>query len=576
MTDAQQQRWATWGIAALLMLHVGLAFDAARQWAPTHDEYWHLPVGLLNLRTGRFDYDRLNPPGMRMLAAIPVWLAGGESGIVDSNEQTTVYGNQFFAANGERSRQLFLLGRCMVILTSVCGGVILSKWCWELSGPLAAVVGVAFWCADPTMIANAALVTTDMGAVVFMLSTLYSLWHFAQRPTFVNALVFGMLLGISQLIKFTCLLLFPLAFLLWFVARWRNPAVKESSAKKITVLWILALSLSLFCLNAGYLFQGTFSEIELLEFGSDSMRAVSVFCGGSVRAPVPIDYLLGLDHQRAMMEITHPVFLNEVWQTDPFPQYYLMTLVYKLPHVTQFLVVLTAIAFVIPGTWSRFLRQSLFLVFPAAVLVIVASCSRMQLGIRYILPALPLLFVWSAGLVSSLAVSHKRAKLALMAATCLMLVPLRFHPHHLGYFNLFAGGPGEGRLHLVDSNIDWGQDLYFLKLYVDEHHIEDLGLAYFGSISPAKAGLSYHIPPLYNPEPGWYAVSVNFVMGRPYVVRGEDGESLTAAPYALSYFRKFKEQARVGSSIYVYHLTEADVEHFRKTVRIKAIPYPEL
>jgi len=67
---------------------------------------------------------------------------------------------------------------------------------------------------------------------------------------------------------------------------------------------------------------------------------------------------------------------------------------------------------------------------------------------------------------------------------------LRVHPHYLGYFNEVAGGPAQGWRYLVDSNVDWGQDLRALKGWTDAHGVTHLKLSYFGSADP----LYYRIP----------------------------------------------------------------------------------
>jgi hypothetical protein len=48
---------------------------------------------------------------------------------------------------------------------------------------------------------------------------------------------------------------------------------------------------------------------------------------------------------------------------------------------------------------------------------------------------------------------------------------LRVHPQYLGYFNELAGGPSGGWRYLVDSNLDWGQDLRALKQWMDDHGV---------------------------------------------------------------------------------------------------------
>jgi hypothetical protein len=132
----------------------------------------------------------------------------------------------------------------------------------------------------------------------------------------------------------------------------------------------------------------------------------------------------------------------------------------------------------------------------------------------------------------------------------------------LAYFNALVGGPSEGGWHLVDSNIDWGQDLYALRNYLDQHKIQDVGLAYFGTVLPASAGIEAHKPPQRFPQPGWYAISVNFVNGRPHVLRNSKGERIQVGLGDFSYFRFFKPVATIGYSINVYHLTQQDVSRY--------------
>jgi hypothetical protein len=61
-------------------------------------------------------------------------------------------------------------------------------------------------------------------------------------------------------------------------------------------------------------------------------------------------------------------------------------------------------------------------------------------------------------------------------------------PNYLAYFNQIAGGPSRGYLHLVDSSLDWGQDLPALKTWIDNHEAivdrKPIYLAYFGTADP--------------------------------------------------------------------------------------------
>src|SRR5205823_7999770 len=74
---------------------------------------------------------------------------------------------------------------------------------------------------------------------------------------------------------------------------------------------------------------------------------------------------------------------------------------------------------------------------------------------------------------------------------------LSVYPHSLAYFNEVAGGPENGHDHLVNSNIDWGQDLLYLKAWLDEHpEARPLGVAYCNVVGPQLGGIKeFDLPP---------------------------------------------------------------------------------
>jgi hypothetical protein len=126
--------------------------------------------------------------------------------------------------------------------------------------------------------------------------------------------------------------------------------------------------------------------------------------------------------------------------------------------------------------------------------------TQVNIGLRYVLPAFPLLMVL-AGSTSLL--WKKRKVLRGILAISLMLwyagESLSIYPHYLSYFNQIAGGPKNGYRFLVDSNLDWGQGLKGLKKYMDENGISKIKLSYFGTADPEQYGISYQALPSFPP-----------------------------------------------------------------------------
>src|SRR3954468_14100846 len=114
MTAAHSPSKRFWlPVAAVMLVHGALGIDAARRLTVTHDEYWHLPVGLLNLRTGRFDYDQLNPPLCRMAAALPLLVTSARTAGLEPEAGLAGWGDAFLAANPDHYQTWFTAGRAV-------------------------------------------------------------------------------------------------------------------------------------------------------------------------------------------------------------------------------------------------------------------------------------------------------------------------------------------------------------------------------------------------------------------------------------------------------------------------------
>jgi hypothetical protein len=121
---------------------------------------------------------------------------------------------------------------------------------------------------------------------------------------------------------------------------------------------------------------------------------------------------------------------------------------------------------------------------------------------------------------------------------------LMIFPHHLSFFNEFTGGPTQGYKYLADSNIDWGQDLIFLKQYLVKHNMDFIYLSHFGLVEPAVYGIDYKPLPSY-PILGTVAISVNHLLG--ISAWKKIGES-------FKWLRELEPDDRVGYSILIYKI----------------------
>ncbi len=266
------------------------------------------------------------------------------------------------------------------------------------------------------------------------------------------------------------------------------------------------------------------------------------------------------------MEGKHTVFLDGEWSVTGFRNYYLWSMFYKLPHALQILFVATGIWIVTSTGVARRPRTQLSILLPPVTMILAAQSSPMQLGIRYILPAIPfaILFISQSAQGLSWEKSSRTRTAIVGVLVCWMVLSIRYHPHHLAHFNELAGGPLGGRKHLLDSNLDWGQDLQGLKKYLEAQHLGEIGVAYFGGIRPELIGIGHRSVPVHLPQPGIYAVSASLAEGRPLLIDRKNGElDLDFQAFSYFSFSEFKPIAQIGYSIEVFNLTDEDVAKWR-------------
>jgi hypothetical protein len=178
----------------------------------------------------------------------------------------------------------------------------------------------------------------------------------------------------------------------------------------------------------------------------------------------------------------------------------------------------------------------------------------MNLGLRHVLPLYPFLFVFLGGAVARIWKSGGWASRSglLILGIWLVASSIRAYPNYLAFFNELAGGPSNGHRILVDSNLDWGQDLKGLKQWMISQGVDTIQLAYFGTADPAY----YRIKALYLPgslfvssppltdvakSPPYVAISATYLAGL-YLAHKDT--------YAA--FRGKKPVASIGHSILVY------------------------
>ena len=183
--------------------------------------------------------------------------------------------------------------------------------------------------------------------------------------------------------------------------------------------------------------------------------------------------------------------------------------------------------------------------FVAALTILLISLTvKVTLGVRLVMPLYPLLAIVSAQgvlfvLRTNATMLSRLACAVLLAAA--IVIPIRAHPDHLAYFNALAGDHPERVL--VDSNLDWGQDLYRLRDTIAARGITDsVFVAYFGTADLTAAGVPRaRVLGIRERRAGWIAASETYLAGE-WVGR------------AYAWLLDYEPVARIGPSMRLWHI----------------------
>lgn len=551
----------TRGTAAVLLLLAAFAAQAslaARRDSVTIDEFVHLPVGLYLLKGGDFRVDPINPPLARMALALPLLARDVElpDGALLGHWR---FAGEFMRRNFFSYHELFVSSRHAAIAVSLLLAGTVFAWARSLYGKTAAMLALLLFCFSPAMLAHGHLVTLDMAGALGFVLTLFLFWRFLERPGPAAGVGVGAAAGAALLCKLSSAVLAP-ALLLSLLVQLCGPGRRAASAPRFTGSLVLVPLVALLVVNLGYGFTGSFAPLGRAAFLPGGTLAGLAGALPGLRLPLPLPLLEGIDQvtQVAVARTDYFFLLGEL-STSGWWYYQPVAFLAKAPLPLLLLSGLALAAFALgrtPGKREHCLYLPLLLLFAADALL-----NSQNIGVRHVLAAWPLLFIavspLLAGALCDLPEQWRRRRprpasaAALLALAWFVGASLSVAPRYLQYFNELAGGPENGHRVLIDSNLDWGQDLVRLEEYIEDRGLERVALAYFGRVDPHVYGIDF-VPLERGTSERVAVVSASFLMGRPYYWfhRGRPG---LVPPDTYAWLRDRTPSARVGS-LFVYEL----------------------
>jgi hypothetical protein len=478
-----RDRRLAWAAALLTVIGSIRIASTWRVLSHTIDENAHLAAGMQWLSEHKYDYEAQHPPLARVVGALVPYLRGERSHHVLNIHYE---GFKILGWNAHYDRVL-ALGRSGILVFYWIASAVVFWWARRIGGSMAGLLAIAIFSTTPPILAHSGLITTDMALAAFTSAAIVASLEWAREPDWRRTILVGVLTACAVASKFSALVFLPAAWLAMY--GWRvfcdrpDAGVLSSEVRRRIRPACGAVAIAALVIWAIYRF--TFGPVGVL---------------GGMRLPAPQFYQGIYDvwmHNRE----GHGSFLLGKLSLTGFWYYYPVVLSVKTPLAMLGLVaVVSAIAL-----WRR--RRDLGMPMAmAAGIVLFALTSRINIGVRHILPVYTA-FAVIAGVGLSDAFLSRRRWMAVAGALLLawqMAESIRIHPDYVAYTNQLAGTRPE-RI-LADSDLDWGQDMnrlhdFFADKGAKEVAIKVLNFSYsveLGHDLPKRRAM-----PADGPAPGW-------------------------------------------------------------------------
>jgi len=590
-------------ILVIFLLSIFFIFQitSSIQESQTTDEGVHLAAGYSYLITGDFRMNTEHPPLLKELSALPLLLVKDKIVSPESLPSWENYHQWLFARefiyndNNQISVDLILLlGRLPQMLLGIPLGLYIFKWSKELFGIKAGFLSLIFYVFSPNIIAHSRYVTTDLGLTTFFFITIYYFYKYLKggkiRFLYFTAIFFGL----SQISKFSALALIPILLFMYLINYFINQNNKKElyGLKRFLKSFFIIFSITIILIFSSYFFElkkpledknvsdlyerrteiienGTIDDqksltkkiIGLTDLQKRSGQIINNF-GKNVSIPA-FSYLNGLTKLFSHNYNGHLSYLNRNYSNSGWWYYFPSAFVVKTP-ISTLLLLLCLVSISVYCLFKyqfqsnkgnfinkfKSLRNKIpyymyFLIIPPLFFFIWNMTGHINIGLRHVLVIYPFIFVLFGYLIIFNFGISKILKYSILFIIILIYIisSLMIYPHYLAYFNEIAGGPNKGPNYLVDSNIDWGQDVRKLKKYMLQNNIDHVCMSYFGA-----ADLNYYkIDFRYLPDTNNYK-SVQYID----CVIAISVTSLYSQAREYGWLLDFEPTKKIGYSIYVY------------------------
>lgn len=535
------------GLSLLILCACLLAASTWRVYGHTWDEPEHLAAGLELLDRGKYEYDTEHPPLARAMIALGPYLAGAHS-FGTPPPDGTQEGIDILYDGGHYDRTLVLARLGALPFLPL---LLFAMWLWArrvLVSAGASLLAVLLLMSVPPILGHSALAALDVPAAATTLLALYLIHRWLESGSVAGAVWAGLSAGAAVATKLSALPFIGLGVLVLLAIRYVRvpkpatdfppgpaapvtsaPAPVSGTAPRPTVLSRLgSLMLGVGVAAIPVMLAYGRRSIDLTElparfqwvmsylFGSGTpvqARAYAVLA--HVRLPEAFwDLAEGVVALKAHNDSGHLSFLLGHLKAGGWWYFYPVDLAVKTP-LPLLIAGLPGLLMLARQGWRR--RDAWLLAPPALFATLLAfACffSRINIGIRHVLILYPFMVLGAAYLLRSAWVRAASSSghwgrvpqaLTVVMVAWQVSTLATAYPDYLPYFNEVVRHPEDI---VIDSDLDWGQDLRRLERRLAALQVPSVSLAYQGTADLTRETL----PPFVRLPPrtratGWIAIN---------------------------------------------------------------------
>ncbi len=534
----------------------------------TIDETVLIPSGYYHLTRGYSSLTYEHPPLAKVIAATALLpldvqtLPTPERRLRAAGEPDLLV--RFWQDNAAAIDRIGFWARLPAIALTAGLGILIFVFARDLFGARAAVLAAALFTLEPTVLAHGRVVQTDMPAAFGFLLLLFAIHRYLQHASALRALAIGAAGGIACLAKFSMILAGPMVTGLFLLAAYRTHRESRPVSPLLRDVALTAIA-AIVVINAAY----PVHSREFADWETQAIRALfnerSSFALASVNFLtylLPTDFVMGILSQYVHNRFGHATSLFGMHAQHGWPYYFIAAFALKVPIP---ILILSVASLGWCGYRAIALRDPrCILLFAAfAIYLVYCSFSRIAIGVRYLLPAYPLLFIMAGAMLDAM-LRTPRTRIAGLVTAAIALLwsaaeTVRTYPDYMSYMNAFAA-PQPSWHYLSDSNVEWGDDVRALAAFLRERGetkvqgafmnsslLEFYGFEFVDLLNPATVAL---------PTTRYVALGASYLNGSaltPAPVRGE----MLNAQQRVNYFDAYRRQQPeriIGGSIYVFRI----------------------